>query len=39
MDFMEHSQRLETGVRPCQIIFEKENTENIYISWKDKMKP
>ena len=39
MDFMEHSQRQETGVRPCQIIFEKENTENTYISWKDKMKP
>lgn len=39
MDFLNHSQRQKTGVRPHQIIFEKENTENTYISWKDKMKP
>ncbi len=39
MDFFKHSQRQETGVRPHQIIFEKENTENTYISWEDKMKP
>ena len=39
MDFLEHSQRQETGAHPHQIIFEKENTENTYISWKDKMKP
>lgn len=39
MDSLIHSQRQNTGVRPHQIIFEKENTENTYISWKDKMKP
>ena len=39
MDSFNHSQRRETGVRPHQIIFEKENPENTYISWEDKMKP
>ncbi len=39
MDFLQHTQRQKTGVRPRQIVFEKENTENTYISWKDKMKP
>ena len=31
--------RQKMGVRPHQIIFEKENTENTYITWEDKMKP
>lgn len=39
MDFFNHSQRQRTGVRPHQINFEKENTENTYITWEDKMKP
>lgn len=39
MDNQKHVQRQETGVPPHQIIFEKENTENTYISWEDKMKP
>ena len=39
MDFLNLSRRQETGVSPHQIIFEKENTENTYISWEDKMKP
>lgn len=39
MEFLKHIQRQKTGVRPHQIIFEKENTENTYISWEDKMKP
>lgn len=34
-----YSQRERDGVRPHQIIFEKENVENTYISWEDKMKP
>ncbi len=37
--FFKHLQRRKTGVHPHQIIFEKENTENTYISWEDKMKP
>lgn len=39
MDSLNHSRRQKTGVSPHQIIFEKENTENTYISWEDKMKP
>ena len=39
MDFLSHSQRQKTGVRPHQIIFEKENTENTYVSWENRMKP
>lgn len=39
MESLKHLQRQESGVHPHQIIFEKENTENTYISWKDKMKP
>lgn len=39
MDSLIHSQRQNTGVRPHQIIFEKENTENTYITWEEKMKP
>lgn len=39
MESLEYIQRQETGVHPHQIIFEKENTENTYISWKDQMKP
>jgi hypothetical protein len=39
MESLEHLQRQETGVHPHQIIFEKENTNNAYISWKDQMKP
>lgn len=39
MGFLKHFQNQKTGVRPHQIIFEKENTENTYITWEDKMKP
>ncbi len=39
MESFEHARRQKTGVHPHQIVFEKENTENTYISWKDKMKP
>ena len=39
MDFFKHRRRQKTGVRPRQIIFEKENPENTYITWEDKMKP
>lgn len=39
MDLFKHFQRQRTGVRPHQVIFEHENAENTYISWKDKMKP
>lgn len=39
MGFIKHFQRQKVGVHPHQIIFEKENTENTYISWEDKMKP
>ena len=39
MDFIKHVQRQKVGVHPHRIIFEKENTENTYISWEDKMKP
>lgn len=28
-----------TGVRPHLVIFEKENTENDYVTWEDKKKP
>ena len=39
MDLFKHFQRQKNGVRPHQVIFEHENAENTYISWKDKMKP
>ncbi|MBD5152195.1 MAG: hypothetical protein HDT16_06840 [Oscillibacter sp.] len=39
MEFLKHIKRQKTGVRPHQIIFEKENPENTYITWEDKMKP
>lgn len=39
MRFLKHLQRQKVGVRPHQIVFEKENTENTDISWEDKMKP
>lgn len=39
MEFFQHSQRQKTGVHPHRIIFERENTENTYITWEDKMKP
>ena len=39
MGFIKHFQRQKVGVHPHRIIFEKENTENTYISWEDKMKP
>ncbi len=39
MDLFKHFQRQRNGVRPHQAIFEHENAENTYISWKDKMKP
>lgn len=39
MENLNHVQRQKTGIRPCRIVFEKENTENIYISWERKMKP
>ena len=39
MENFQYIQRQEIGVRPCQIIFEKENKENTYISWEDKMQP
>lgn len=39
MEFLKHIRRQKVGVHPHQIIFEKENTENTYISWEDKMKP
>ena len=39
MGFLKHFQRQKFGVHPHQIIFEKENTENVYISWEDRMKP
>ena len=39
MDLFKHFQRQRNGVRPHQVIFEHENAENTYISWKDKMKP
>lgn len=39
MNFLKHIQRQKAGVRPHQIIFVKENTENTYITWDDKMKP
>ena len=39
MSFFEHFQGKKAGNRPRQIIFEKENTENTYITWEDKMKP
>lgn len=34
-----YSQREKAGVRPHQIIFEKENAENTYVFWENKMKP
>lgn len=39
MEYSKDSERRKTGVRPHQIIFEKENTENTYITWEDKMRP
>lgn len=39
MGFFKNFYRQKMGVRPRQIIFEKENAENTYISWEDKMKP
>ena len=39
MEILKHLQRQKTGVRPHRIIFEKENMENTYITWEDKMKP
>ena len=39
MGFIKHFQRQKVGVHPHRIIFEKENTENTYITWEDKMKP
>lgn len=39
MGVIKNFQRQKMGVRPHQIIFEKENTENTYITWEDKMKP
>ncbi len=39
MDFFKHSRRQKKGVHPHQIVFEKENTENTYITWEDRMKP
>ena len=39
MEFLKHFRRQKIGVRPHQIIFEKENTGNVYISWEDKRKP
>lgn len=39
MKFLKHLQRQKTGVRPHRIVFEKENPENTYIRWEDKMKP
>ena len=39
MDFFKHLRRRKAGVHPHQIIFERENTENTYITWEDKMKP
>ncbi|MBD5117737.1 MAG: hypothetical protein HDT37_01250 [Clostridiales bacterium] len=39
MEFLKHFQRQKIGVHPHQIIFEKENVENTYITWEDRMKP
>ena len=39
MDFFKHLRRRKAGVHPHQIIFERENTENTYITWEAKMKP
>ena len=39
MNFLKQIQRQKIGVHPHQIIFDKENTENTYITWEDKMKP
>lgn len=39
MESFKKFQHQKTGVCPHQIVFEKENVENTYISWKDKMKP
>lgn len=39
MDLFKRSRRQKKGVRPRQIVFEKENTENTYITWEDRMKP
>lgn len=39
MGFFKNFWRQKIGVHPHQIIFEKENAENTYISWEDRMKP
>lgn len=39
MDNSKYIQRQKVGVRPHQIIFERENTENRYINFTDKTKP
>ena len=39
MDLFKRSRRQKKGVRPRQIVFKKENTENTYITWEDRMKP
>ena len=39
MGFLDRLKRQKKGVRPHRIVFERENTENTYITWEDKMKP
>ena len=39
MDFLKLFRKKKEGARPCRIVFEKENTENTYITLEDGMKP
>lgn len=39
MEPLKHFQRRKSGVRPHRIVFEKENSENDYVSWEKQMKP
>lgn len=39
MGFLNFFQRKKEGIRPRRIVFEKENTQNTYITWEDQMKP
>jgi hypothetical protein len=39
MGFLHFFQRKKEGIRPRRIVFEKENTQNTYITWEDQMKP
>lgn len=39
MGFFKRFQRKKEGVRPHLLVFERENTENTYITLEDRMKP